>query len=105
MAPNIHIIETSCKTRPEWVAIKNDGVADQDMTGWQLHDERDNPVPFVFPDGFSLPVGYEVRVWSYGTGPGFEFNLDWTNRAVWNNDRDVIFLRDKSGRLIAERSC
>ena len=104
-APNLHIIETSCKTRPEWVAIKNDGVIDQDMTGWQLHDERDNPVPFVFPEGYRLPVGYEVKVWSYGTGPGSEFDLDWTRRAVWNNDRDVIFLRDQSGRLVAERSC
>ena len=103
--PNVHIVETSCGTQPEWIAIKNDGAIDQDMTGWQLHDERDNPVPFVFPNGYRLPVGYEVKVWSYGTGPGSEFNLDWTRRAVWNNDRDVIFLRDQSGRLVAERSC
>ena len=104
-SPYLHIIETSCKTRPEWVAIKNDGVTDQDLSGWQLHDERDNPVPYVFPDGYRLPVGYEVKVWSYGIGPGSEFDLDWTSRPVWNNDGDVIFLRDHSGRLVAERSC
>ena len=103
--PNVHIIETSCGTQPEWIAIKNDDVTAQDMTGWRLHDEAENRSPFVFPSGYQLPAGHYVKVWSYGVGPDSELDLDWTKSAVWNNDGDMAFLYDDAGHLVAQRSC
>ncbi len=82
----------------EYVLIKNEGLVDVDMSGWQLKDEQNHV--YTFPNGFILEAGASVKV---HTGPGNDTNTDlyWGRRqAVWNNNGDTAYLYDAEGHLV-----
>ena len=60
------------------------------LTGWKLKSLEGSQV-FTFPDGFELPAGATVVVWS---GPDSvkhhnpPTDLAWTRAYVWNNKGD-----------------
>jgi len=82
----------------EYVRITNTGLADVDMSGWQLKDEKDHA--YTFPPGFVLKAGASVRVHT-GSGEDNSTDLYWgRGRAVWNNDGDTAYLYDASGKLV-----
>lgn len=82
----------------EYVLIKNEGLTDVDMSGWQLKDEQNHV--YTFPNGFILKAGASVKV---HTGPGNDTDTDlyWGRRqAVWNNNGDTAYLYDAEGHLV-----
>jgi len=69
---------------------------DLDMTDWTLKDESASN-KFTF-SSFTAPE--EFTIYS-GTGDKSETELYWgRTQAVWNNDGDTLFLRDKAGELV-----
>ncbi len=83
----------------EHVLIQNLGNADQDMTGWTLHDE-DNHM-YTFPDGFVLRIGLEVRVWTK-SGSDTYSDLYWgQGSGIWSSSGETATLRDSQGNVIS----
>ena len=79
----------------EYVVFEN-SCSDLDMTGWTLGDEsasnRYTFSTFLAPEEFTIYSG---------KGTNTETKLYWGRiQAVWNNDGDTLFLRDKSGELV-----
>lgn len=73
-----------------------------DMTGWSVRD-RSAGNAYTFQQ-FSLKSGSNATLFS-GKGQDSKNELYWNNRyAVWNNDGDTLFLRDRNGNLIATYS-
>lgn len=82
----------------EYVLIKNEGLIDVDMSGWQLKDEQNHV--FTFPNGFILKAGASVKVHT-GSGEDTDTNLYWgRGQAVWNNGGDTAYLYDSNGNLV-----
>ncbi|MFH1789303.1 MAG: lamin tail domain-containing protein, partial [Candidatus Altiarchaeota archaeon] len=82
----------------EWVKIRNNGDAPQDLTGWILEDDANHI--YRFPDNFVLGTGDSVTVHT-GSGTDSTSDLYWgRGSAIWNNDGDTATLRDEEGRKI-----
>ena len=81
----------------EWIAIRNDGAAPVDLTGWGVKDESASH-RYSFPPSFTLFPGDTVVIRT-GCGTDFDTDLHWCNQgsAVWNNDGDTAFLLDPNG--------
>jgi len=81
----------------EWIAIRNEGAAPVDLTGWGIKDESASH-RYSFPPSFTLFPGETVVI---RTGCGIDFGTDlyWCNQgsAVWNNDGDTAFVLDPNG--------
>lgn len=84
----------------EYVVIINDGLDDQDMTGWKLCDQLNHCYPF--PDGFELESESEVWVWTGGdTETDTDTDLYWRRTdPVWGNDGDTAYLMDDQWALM-----
>ena len=85
----------------EWVTLRNAGSDGVDLSGWVLKDTSASH-RFAFPDGFQLPPGATVRVYS-GCGAARHDALYWcvSGSAVWNNDGDTAFVLDPRGNVVA----
>jgi hypothetical protein len=82
----------------EYVLIKNYGIGSQNMSGWTLSD--DSYHSYTFPDGFILPGGSSVHVWTK-SGVDTGTDLYWgRSSAVWANEGDTAFLTDNAGTVI-----
>jgi len=82
----------------EYALIENRAAGSQDMSGWTLSDDSDHS--YTFPDGFILPGGSSVSVWTK-SGADTGADLYWgRSSAVWANEGDTAFLRDSAGTLI-----
>jgi hypothetical protein len=81
----------------EWIAIRNEGAAPVDLTGWGIKDESASH-RYSFPPSFTLFPGETVVI---RTGCGIDFGTDlyWCNQgsAVWNNNGDTAFVLDPNG--------
>ena len=81
----------------EYVAIKNNGTEDVDMTDWTLKDQANHI--FNFPS-FVLEAGKTVTVHT-GHGTNTDTNLYWgRSDYVWNNDHDTAYLYDANENLV-----
>ena len=84
----------------EYIVIRNMTSTNRSLTGWTLKDRTG--YTYRFP-AFTLGARGEVRV---HTGKGTAssthryYNRTWY---VWNNDKDVAYLRDARGAL--QHSC
>lgn len=94
----------------EYLVFENAGDGTLALDGWTVHDaaEEEDRVTegehtFVFPDGFELDPGVSVTIHT-GVEPedmtgredgGEKHHLFWgKDRAVWNNDADIIVVED-----------
>lgn len=82
----------------EYVEIKNNGPADQVMTGWQLVSVV-GAQTYDFPASFTLGVGQAVRVHSGPAAFSGAGHLYWTDAYIWNNNGDKAELRDGEGQV------
>lgn len=94
----------------EYVTFKNICPQSIDMNGWTVKDEANHVYTFL---NFSLEEGSEVTLF---TGKGIDTKdkdtkakLYWDSEgskcgAIWNNDGDVLYLRDASDNLVIEYS-
>jgi len=89
----------------EYVKFSNTCSQECDMTGWTVKDEGTST--YTFPS-FILQPNSMVTLKS-GWGKDTPEELFWKNSgtssscpAIWNNDKDTIFLRDKAGLLVLE---
>ncbi len=78
----------------EYVSIKNYTSSAVSLTDWFIRD--DDVHRYNFPDGYSLPSGGTVRVWTEA-GTNTITDLYWGSEVeVWNNVHDCAYLRDDS---------
>jgi len=89
------------ETDDEYIEIKNQGTAPQDMTGWKIQSYKYDPdgcdpygeQVYSFPSGHMLEAGASVRVRS---GPGAFSNppsdLLWVTQHYWNDNGDKAIL-------------
>lgn len=103
--PRILITEVYNAGRAEHVVIHNASAVDVDLSDWRLGESDHNVDPFVFPPGFILRSGLEVRVYS---GPVWNrenppSGLSWTTN-IWNNDGETARLYDAQGNLVDEHT-
>lgn len=78
----------------EYVLLENEGAQAVNLSGWTLEDEAGTI--YSFPN-FTLAAGGSVRVWVQAGTDDAE-NLFWgRTQAVWNNNGDVVVLRDATG--------
>jgi len=85
----------------EYIVFKNKCDYEIDMTDWLAKDEQANN--YTFPT-FALLSGYTVTLYS-GSGTDTGLQLYWdSDKPIWNNDGDTLFLRDGEGKLIIKQS-
>lgn len=87
----------------ERIVLQNDEDEFVDLSGWTVRDAANHVYTFV--DGFALPAGDVVRLWTK-TGPGGPADIPWNrNAAVWNNTPgDVARLSNAQGVDVATYS-
>lgn len=82
----------------EYVEFKNTGEHAMDLTGWTVEDEADHT--YHFPNGFTVEAGATVTLYT-GSGDDTGSELYWgSERAIWNNDGDTIFVYDENANLV-----
>ncbi len=85
----------------EYFVLKNNSSNSIDMTGWIVLDSANHE--FIFPN-FVLESGKTVTIYS-GSGINSSDQLFWNSEgAIWNNDGDTLYLKDKNGNLVLEYS-
>lgn len=77
-----------------------------DMTGWTIKDETASHI--YTPPSFTFQSGATFTLYT-GTGTNTKFVLYWGRTpgnyaAIWNDDGDTLFLRDKEGGLVLSYS-
>jgi micrococcal nuclease len=82
----------------EYIIFKNEGNSSLNLLNWMLLDESNND--YVFKN-FILGNGSSFTFYT-GQGTDSETKVYWgSEKSVWNNDGDSLFLRDAQGLLIA----
>jgi hypothetical protein len=88
----------------EWVKLQKRCSFGCDLTGWSLKDS--GTTTYNFPR-FTLGAGSSVTIPS-GPGRDSATELYWDKGgscpAVWNNDGDTLYLRDREERLVLRES-
>lgn len=96
---NLVIAQLSGLTTPEFVIVRNDGGAPQDMSGWSLFSVVGSQ-NYPFP-GFTLASGASVRIESASSaGSSLPTLLVWTSANIWNNNGDKAELRQPGGAVV-----
>ncbi|MGD8599361.1 MAG: lamin tail domain-containing protein, partial [Anaerolineae bacterium] len=88
----------------EHVDITNRGDAPADLSGWMVSGSKGDEV-YHFPGDFTLAAGASVRLHSGDSGtnnPPSE--IKWTDKTIWNNKGETVYLRDAQGTLVDEYS-
>ncbi len=83
----------------EYFTLKNSCSYLIDLTGWTIKDEATHIYKF---NNFNLGANVQVTIYT-GSGQDTSTELYWgKTSAVWNNDGDTLFLRDKNGNFVLE---
>lgn len=86
----------------EYVEITNQGQGDRDMSGWTVSGSRGEE-GYVFPNGYVLAAGSTMRVHSGKDGVSAPpVDIYWTDKNLWNNAGETVYLRDATGRVVSE---
>lgn len=82
----------------EWVTIRNVESVSIDFTGCSLEDQVGHT--YLFPEGFELAAGAQVRVFS-GSGTDSAGSLYWgSGSPIWNNTGDLATLYNNAGHIV-----
>ena len=106
--PDVVIANIGYETRDEYIEIKNQGTASQDMTNWKIQSYQNigggcEPTDqwYTFPGGYILDAGVSVRIHSgpdaYNSPPS---DLLWTTQYIWHNDGDKAVLYNATGSVV-----
>ena len=95
--------DDSVNLNGEWVRFTNGGSESVDLDGWEVADESASH-RYTFDD-LELDPGASVTLFS-GCGADDATSRYWcvSGSAVWNNDGDTVFLRDRNGNVVTSRS-
>ncbi|MFD1599716.1 lamin tail domain-containing protein [Halobellus rarus] len=86
----------------EYVVFRNSGEEPLDVSGWIVSDAADHTYPF--PEGTVVDPGSDLTLRT-GSGADTEETLYWgAGGAVWNNDGDVVTVRDADGSVVVRKS-
>ncbi|WP_144901115.1 lamin tail domain-containing protein [Halobellus captivus] len=86
----------------EYVVFRNVGADELDLSGWTVVDAADHT--YTFPEGTTLAPDAELTLRT-GSGTDTGSTLYWgAERAIWNNDGDVVIVGDASGATVLRRS-
>ena len=81
----------------EYIVFRNTGSEPVSLTGWAIMDEYRHR--YLFPK-FTLPPGKTVTLFT-GTGKNTDEHLFWgSERPIWNNSGDTVFLYNDEGKLV-----
>ena len=81
----------------EYVVFRNKCDNAVSLSGWEIKDEGTSIYKFKT---FVLYPSSEFTIYS-GSGKDSNNTLYWnSNRAIWNNDKDTLFLKDSNGNLV-----
>jgi len=81
----------------EWLEIKNQGKEGLSLDSFYLKDESNNL--FTFP-AISLKGNTSLKIYS-GKGKNNNHEIYWgSNRPIWNNDSDSVYLFDHQSLLV-----
>ena len=81
----------------EYVTIKNSCSFSCELAGWQISDNSSHTYSFA---SFNLGNGNSFTLYT-GTGTDTPSLLYWNRgSAVWNNDGDILYLRNQNNELI-----
>ena len=82
----------------EYVRFRNGGSDPLDISGWTVADEAGHE--YTFPDGTVVDPGAEVTLRT-GSGADTATTYYWgRSGAVWNNDGDVVSVRNATGSTV-----
>jgi len=85
----------------EYVVFRNRCDTPTDLSKWEIKDEGTSI--YIFKTFRVLPNN-EFTIYS-GSGKDSDDALYWNSkRAIWNNDKDTLFLRDTEGNLVLSYS-
>jgi micrococcal nuclease len=85
----------------EYVVFRNAGERTLNLSGWTVVDAAG--ATYAVPAGTALAPGEELTLRT-GSGVDDEHALYWgRDRPVWNNDGDVVTVRDGDGDPVLER--
>lgn len=86
----------------EYVTVENVGKTTAELGNWQIEDDAGHT--FTFPDEFTLRPSDAVTIRS-GTGEDSDSELYWgSERAIWDNTGDTVFLYDDTGSLVLKQA-
>jgi endonuclease YncB( thermonuclease family) len=90
-------------TNGEWVRFTNTGNDSIDLSGWEVADESAGN-RYRLGD-IELRAGESLMLYT-ACGSDTALEIFWcsTGSAVWNNDGDTIFLRDRNGNIAADHA-
>jgi outer membrane biosynthesis protein TonB len=88
----------------EHVVITNNGNAPADMSGWTVSGSRGDET-YHYPAGYTLAPGATMRLYSGKNGINNPPSaIYWTDKTVWNNDGEIVYLRNAQGSLVDDYS-
>ncbi|WP_276253157.1 lamin tail domain-containing protein [Halomontanus rarus] len=89
----------------EYITIRNPGNNSLNASNWTVEDDHRVPTnlsPLEFPSGFTLEPGAEITIVT-GDGTDTDETLYWEiGNPIWNEEGDVITVRDADGEVILE---
>lgn len=84
----------------EYVVLRNTGSEPLDISGWTVSDEAGHT--YTFPDGTVVEPEAEVTLRT-GSGTDTASTYHWGRAgAVWNNDGDVVTVRNATGATVIQ---
>jgi hypothetical protein len=99
---SVAIVQVFNSGYKEYVEISNKGEADRDLSGWTVSGSKGEE-GYVFPAGYVLGVGSTMRVHSGKDGVNDPpSDIYWTDKNLWNNSGETVYLNDATGRVVSK---
>jgi len=101
-ASDVRLAGVDCAASPEVVEVKNFGTTEQDLTGWKLQSDGNDPFDLT-PAG-TIPAGGSIFIES---GPGAQVTLKWSQSQIFrdNDSTDYAKLVDNTGATKGQTAC
>lgn len=100
-AAALRIIALDYAGNPEYIRIRNNGAAAQNMTNWRIRSVIGEQW-YSFPTGYTLGAGSAVDVVSYSNAvDNPPAQLLWSRQAIWNNSGDAAELRNEANTVVS----